>query len=231
MTKPWNISLLRNLADKWPKVADEYETVRKLMDGCSISRYGDGEFKMIDGYGYSRESPNGVLGQEMLKILRKPQDKLLVGIPTMDSRSPKYENWLKRAPRMLRYLRHDREYHSAFISRPDSSPWIDTREFCEMVDSLWRGKHAAVVSEPLNKGFAAVKRSAREVTHIECPSEGAYAHIDKLASAVKAAKPDIAILSCGPTATCMASRLCAAGIQAIDIGSIGKMLLTRLGEN
>jgi len=38
-------------------------------------------------------------------------------------------------------------YFSAFVSRPDSAPWIRTQEFIDSVHDLWRNAHAVVVCE------------------------------------------------------------------------------------
>jgi hypothetical protein len=35
----------------------------------------------------------------------------------------------------------------------------------------------------------------------------------------------VALLSCGPTATCLANRLARRGIQGVDMGSVGGMLV------
>jgi hypothetical protein len=49
---------------------------------------------------------------------------------------------------------------------------------------------------------------------------------------VVSTKPDIAILSCGMTATCLANRLSKHGIQAIDFGSGGSFIAKLLaGED
>lgn len=228
MTQAFTDADAISLRAQWPSVKGEYETVERLLAGASISRYGDGEFKMIDGFGYVREKPNGALGREMLSILRDPPENLIVGIPTMDKRGPKYGNWIRRAARMLRHLNPSVQYYSSFISRGDSAPWIETIEYSRMIERLWKGRHIAVVSERTNKFLTAARGSAGNVTHIECPSAGAYAQIDRLTAAVRTVRPDIVFLCCGPTATCMAARLARKRVHAIDIGSIGGMLVERL---
>lgn len=208
----------------WPAVHSELYTVAKLRQGFSIARFGDGEMKLADGAGYVREPVNEELGAELREIMANPDPRCIVGIPTFDSSSPKFKNWVRHKQRFLRLLNPDMEYYSAFISRPDSAPWIRTKAFAQLMGSLWQDKRAAVVCERKGSAFRAVKSTAKKASHIECPSEKAYAIIDALEQAVLDAKPEIAILSVGPTASCLANRLASRGIQAIDIGSGGKFI-------
>lgn len=215
----------------YPLVHNEMETIAKLQEGYSISRFGDGEFKMIDGAGYVREPPNKKLAHELRQVLRNPPDKLLRGIPTMDPRGDKYDTWKKHQERFTRLLRRTRgPFYSAFISRPDSAQWIRTREFAEEFVKVWANKTVAYLCEPESKTRTLMLRTGPEgqTLHIECPSHKAYARIDEYEREIARWKPDIAILSCGMTATCLAARLARRGIQAIDFGSGGKYLLELL---
>ena len=42
----------------YPAVAGEFETIDKVLQGVSLSRFGDGELKIMHGAGYSREPKN-----------------------------------------------------------------------------------------------------------------------------------------------------------------------------
>lgn len=211
----------------YPEVIGEWETVRMLQKGHSIARFGDGELKMMDGAGYVREDPNSAMAHELRRVLRRPPKTLLRGIPTMDRKGAKYSQWRRHEVRFSRYLRNAKgPFYSAFISRPDSAQWIRTREFAEAYIQVWRDKRVAIVSEPLNKARVLIRADV----NIDCPRHGAYAHIDRFEEEIVAAAPDIAILSCGVTATCLAARLARRGIQAIDFGSGGKYLLECLRD-
>jgi hypothetical protein len=132
--------------------------------------------------------------------------------------------------RFCRYVRADdgRIYASAFITRPDSAADpIESPEYFDLLSALWRGQgRVAVISEPTSKILTCAQAMTEgAVIHIECPSCRAYAEIDELERAVIKAAPSVALLSCGPTATCLASRLSRRGIQGVDLGSIGGMLV------
>lgn len=209
----------------WPAVAGEFDTVRRLAAGASISRFGDGEMKIIYGAGYVREPPNPALSSELFEVMRNRQDGLLVGIPTLDPAGPKYQNWLRHQERFERLLsRCCGPYFSAFISRPDSAPWILTQEFLGLMFDCWRGRRVALVCEKDSKIPQVVRVASAHCEHILCPSREAYQQISLLEIAVRKVAPDIAVLSCGPTATCLAARLQRRGIQAIDLGSAGGFL-------
>jgi hypothetical protein len=209
----------------YPPVVGEFDTIRKLLKGFSIARFGDGEVKMMDRHIYTRElMPVPALAKEMKEIAAAPQSTCLIGIPTMDPAGTKYENWQRHKLRFVKYFNANTgiRYYSALITRPDCGDWLETREYYELVSKLWAGKRVAIVSEKISKLLTHV-RETNEVVHIECPMYGAFAHINRLERGVLEAKADIALLSCGPTATVLANRL-SPQIQAIDIGSIGGFL-------
>ncbi len=213
------------LAFPYPQVHDEQATIDACLTGRSLARLGDGELKIIYGAGYAREPANPSLGAELREVLLDPQAMCIVGIPTMDPKGAKYENWLRHRPRFSELLRHSRQrYYSAFVTRPDSSPWIRTRRFAHSVEGLWRGRRVVVVCEKHGKIYDTVRRSAGSIMHIPCPRKQAYSVIADLENAVLMASPDVAILSAGPTATCLANRLAFHGVQAIDLGSAGRWL-------
>jgi hypothetical protein len=208
----------------YPNVVDEMATVDVLLKGSSIGRLGDGEFKLIVGQGYVREPANPRLGRELAKFLKNPAPSCIVGLPRITSLGPKNGNWLARIPRYIPYLSPEVIYYSAFISRPDSAPWIDRPKFAHKMQQLWKDRKVVAVCEPKSSLRRMLDYGAGSVEHIECPSENAYALIDLFEKAVVQINPQIAFLACGPTATCLANRLALRGIQTIDMGSGGAFI-------
>lgn len=212
----------------WPEVLGEFETVRLMAAGHSIARFGDGEMKIIYGAGYVREKPNLALSTELFAVLKAKLPRLLVGIPTMNPDGPKIENWRRHQERFLRLLPPARTFASAFVTRPDSAPWIRTQEYLEIMLGCWAGKRLTIVCEKDSKLLKVVRATAGLVTHLSCPSHGAYARIGVLALDVRKTEPEVVVLSCGPTATCLARRLYDRGIHTLDLGSAGQFLLELL---
>jgi len=209
-------------------IKSEWDTLTECSEGKSLARFGDGELKLMDGQGYFREPGNDKLGGELLKVLQYPAANLCVGIPTMSPDGPKFTNWCRHAERFAKLLNPDVVYYSAFVTRPDSAPWIQTKNFALLFQSLWEKKRVTVMSERDNKIFTLVQRTAGKLKHVACPHSEAYGKIDELEQAIVETEPTVALLSCGPTATCLANRLALRGIQAIDVGSAGGYLLKLL---
>lgn len=217
--------------DKYPKVRDEWATLKKLQEGFSIARFGDGELKMATGSSYVREDSNGAMARELRRILVKPDPRCLVGIWPLNPESPKFKSMVRHRERFKTVLTKKTIYYSSLISRPDSAPWIRTREYALEFQKLWAGKRMAVLCEMTGSALRAVGGDRPSVVHVICPRFGAYAQIDHFENRIRAEEVDIAILSCGPTATCLAHRLAARGIQAIDFGSGGSFITKLLAEN
>ena len=209
----------------YPLVQGEVETIAAVASGLNLGRCGDGEAKIACGQGYSREPGGDKIAEEMRAFIRTPNEGCIVGIPQINDDSPKLDTWLRNAGRFMRLVDPLSTYYSAFVSRPDSAPWIRTQAFLESVHALWRGKQALVVCERKGSMHAAVRMTAAKARHIECPTHEAYAVIDELEREVVVARPQIAVLSAGPTATLLANRLAKHQIHAIDLGSAGKFLM------
>jgi hypothetical protein len=207
----------------WPKVLDEFETMKRVVGGVSLSRFGDGELKLMRGSSQVREPANEELAAELRHILKHPPPNLLPAIPTMHKDGPKLDGWVRHMTSFAEYVDMGRVYGSAFVSRPDSSPWILCKEYLTLVQQLWAGKDVHVVCEKGNSLLALISMTAASVTHVVCPSHQSYKVADNLIKQVQGAS--LVVLSCGPAATCIAARLAAAGIHAVDLGSAGGFLL------
>lgn len=208
----------------YPQVIGEFDTVRKLLEGYSIARFGDGELKLVYGNEYVREPANAALQRELYDILSNPLKHCVAAIPTMDLSGPKGLNWHRHRTRFMQVLSSRVKYYSAFISRPDSAPWINTVEYAELIQQLWKDKNVAIICESDSSMLDTVSIAAGRMRHIECSHCMAYATIDRLYEKALKAAPDIVVASCGPTATCLAARFSEDGVQCIDLGSAGGFL-------
>lgn len=208
------------------KIRDEYETLRKLREGFSIARFGDGEAKLMRGADAMRELRNPKLAAELMDALQHPHERCLRGVLREMPESPKGESLMRHALELQRYMDPAQEYWSAHISRADHCPWMETKEYAELAHSLWRGKRAAVIAEDLLVSTCrAVSLTAREVIHIPCPHRETYAVIDEIEQSTVDAEPDVVVMAAGPSATCLANRLSKRGIQALDFGRIGSLIV------
>lgn len=215
---------------KYPTdVVDEFETMRRVVAGASLARFGDGELKMMFGSSYVRQKGSLAIATELFNVLNHPADGCLVGIPTLNPKGPKYENWIRHAERYERVIQRSGPFYSAFVTRPDSAPWIETQEYLDTVLSVWRGKRALLICEPTNKLLGVLVNTAAALEHLPCPSHECYPLIGKFEKHVLKARPQVVVLCCGVTATCLANRLAGHGVHTLDFGSAGGMM-ARLSE-
>lgn len=149
--------------------------------------------------------------------------------------TPRKENW--RSYERLAINIGPQEYGSAFITRPDSAPWIDSASYWDRIRDLWRGKDVTLVKgseRSLRLGMMHDAASVREVwgcyanaynsrTPHKNDRPDAIKTIDGLMDAV--GKPSGTVLLClGPTATVMAARFAKIGVHAVDVGHLGMFM-------
>lgn len=207
---------------KYPHVLGEDATLAMVLAGASIARYGDGELKMCRGAGIKSQAAHPDLSRRLRDILRE-SGACLVGIPNIRSATPKADFWGRH--KSYASLLADRAYVSAFITRPDSAPWIDTAEYWQRVESLWLGQDVTLVRGSGKSLTAETLEGAKSVTEIVCARQHAFADYAQLLERI--GQPSRALLCCGPTATVLAVDLCARGVHAIDLGHIGMFLKKR----
>lgn len=212
----------------WPAVLSEEETLRLVAEeGRSLARYGDGEFKLCYGGSIKSQRFDEKLGRRLREILHASGD-CLVGIPNlMMPTKPFWDQF--RVPKITALLKMDRLYGSAFVSRPDSAPWVHTAAYWARVESLWKGKDVTLVRGS-GKSLTAslLTPSARSVNEILCARQHAWSERETLLERI--GRPERVLLCCGPTATVLAVELAARGVHAVDLGHIG-MWFKRLDQS
>ncbi len=205
----------------WPRVLSEEETLRLVLEGRSLARYGDGEFKLCFGGGIKSQRYDEALSRRLREILLSSGD-CLVGIPNLHMPTKPFWDQFRNS-KVLRLFDPRRLYASAFISRPDSAPWIHNTTYWERVESLWKGRDVTLVRGS-GKSLTAsdLSGSASSVLEIVCPRQHAWAEHKELLERI--GKPERVLLCCGPTATVLAAELAERGVHAVDLGHIGMFL-------
>jgi hypothetical protein len=196
--------------------------MREVVAGASLARYGDGEFGLCAGRPIKCERGGESLTAWLRLILHAPPDApCLVGVPNIRSATPKIGYW-KKYERFAHPFLADRPYVSAFVTRPDSAPWVDQTEFWRMVESLWKGRHVTLVRGSCRSFTSQDLTSALSVHEILGPPVNAWSDYDRIRDTVgSSGRTDIVLLSLGPAATVMAYELAARGLHAVDIGHLG----------
>lgn len=215
----------------YPKVRDEFETLACVLDGMSIARYGDGEFNLVRGGNCVSQRRVPHIQIELQNILKGHNPDLLVAIPRLDRRSPKNVNWTKCCEHYWNYLSENTTYFSAFITRPDSAPWIATDDYYAKIESLWKDQDIVMVygsQRSLSAEFPPMA-SAKSITVVETDYAHTYPKIDAIERQILSIPHKRVLLMCGPTATCLAARL-AGKRHAIDLGHIGMWWMAHRNE-
>jgi glycosyltransferase GT-like protein len=207
----------------YPPVRSEEETLRRVLAGASLARYGDGEFKHCDNQRNVSQAQDPRLSARLREIL-VDSGSCMVGIPNLhaaDRMTPEKAAFWRKYGYAAKWL-EPRPYASAFISRPDSAPWINTPEYWAQLESLWFGQDVTLVRGSAKGLTREDLAGARHVSEIISQRQHAFADYDALLERI--GKPSRAILCLGPTATVLAVDLCARGVHAIDLGHVALFL-------
>lgn len=211
---------------EYPHTLSELDTLTRVVNGASLSRYGDGELRQADRVCNIKPQVADARLTVRLREILQDSGECLVGIPNIHARGPKDQHW-QNYKVYAKWL-SNRVYGSAFISRPDSAPWINTDEYWSLMFSLWRDRDVTLVrgaQKSLTKEFL-VETGAREVHEVLCTPQNAWSDYDNIMRQV--GTPERVLLCLGPTASVMAVDLCAKGVHAIDCGHVGMFAKKRL---
>jgi hypothetical protein len=210
--------------NEYPRVVNENDTLDAVLSGKSITRYGDGEFRLAMGGAKNiSQVAHPRLRQELADILVTRQNFCLVAIPDMNPESPKWWFWKKYQHKYPRMLDYKITYYSQFITRPDSAPVIDVPEFYDRMEKLWAGQEIVLVrgsERSLVEGRGTMELASK-VHPVLCARRDAYAEIDRVESEVLALNVNRVLLCAGAMATVLTYRLAKQGLHAIDLGHIG----------
>lgn len=213
------------------KTLSESETLEAAHAGRSIARFGDGELKLAVGSHAKSQRADHNLASRLRTILKNAGDKRgLVCLPAPNPKSPKFKLWMGYdRPPYTDLLRPNATYGSAFITRPDSAPWIDTPKYWDRVTDLWRGRDVVLVRGSTKSFTARDLKEAKSVHEILAPRQHAFTEASALFKTLKSEKRRV-ILCLGATATVLAWFLAEdAGVHALDLGHCG-MFMRREGR-
>lgn len=215
------------------EILNEFRTIDMIRTfQMSISRFGDGEFRLCFGRSAKRQRSHPLLQWRLRDILRSNLEHLLVGIPRiythniclMPERKAKF--WARyQQSDVVNLLDNKTVYGSAFITRPDSAPEIDRPQYFDMVKQIWSNRRVLIIQGHecgFTKDPSIFDNSL--CWHSLCgPDYNAWDEYNKLLDKVLSdyEKSTIIILSLGPAATVMAYDLCERGYQALDLGHLG----------
>lgn len=206
------------------KTLSELKTLEHAHAGRSIARFGDGELKLCFGRDAKSQCFDPALQKMLLTILEHADRNALVCLPGFNAKSPKAKLWkIYNSPPYSDLYRSDVTYGSAFITRPDSSPWIDNDGYWQRCTDLWRDRDVVLVRGS-SKSF--VKHELKEASSVEeiiAPRQHAFVEYATLFRRLRKEKRRV-LICLGATATALSYFLGAEGVHALDLGHLGMMM-------
>lgn len=221
--------------DRW-NVKTTEETVDKIIQGYSISRYGDGEFDIAfrkKGINFQKYE----LKLEILlkKILNSNLENHLVAIPRtlIDienlKRGEKYfwsRYYVKQRKKLERNLQKEKIYYDSMISR-FYMPYINPQKNIEVIKKLmdYFNNKKILIIEGENTRFGlgnSLLHNSKEIQRIILPDKNSFEKYEEVMEFIinNFTKDIIILIALGPTATVLAYELCKNGFQALDIGHL-----------
>lgn len=209
------------------RVLSEWKTLEMVMNGCSLSRYGDGEIKHMDGKKNVSQEQADSLSRALSDVFDSELKGHMVGIPNVfngrsfDGLAEKYIESMRR--RFGKRSDPKRVYGSAYISRADLCGYLDWAPYWSAISELWNGKDVVLVrGNGKRANPAGMMERARDFVEIEIPSKNAWeCYPEILKECMRMGSFCRFLLAAGPTATVLAYDLALRGRHAVDIGHLG----------
>lgn len=220
---------------KSPLVAGVEETIDKLADSrCSISRFGDGEIKLVAGTDISFQKATPFAVKKLREVLSSDVDGLLVGIADIFGDRSRYSDkanlyWKKHLHKYrhiwYKYLIDNKKYYNASMTRQYISLKDRTQGslIYNRMKKIWENRDIIFIEgEKSRMGVGNdLFSTAKSIKRILAPSTQAFNKYDEILSeALKYDKDTLFLIALGPAATALAYDLHLNGYQAIDIGHV-----------
>ena len=222
-----------------PIIKSVDQTLDKILDDkCSLARFGDGEFGVMDGCRIHFQNRCPAIAQRLREVIASENPRLLVGLPdcfgSLDIYMPSVINfwrkWMSQKREMTySYLDMNRAYYNALFTRPyvifkkTDEHYDNCSRYFEKAKKIWAGRDVVICEgEGTRFGmFNDLLAGTKSISRILCPARSAFDKYDEILSAFDNIGTDKLVLTAlGPTATVLAYDLCNKGYQAIDIGHL-----------
>lgn len=227
-----------------PHILNYQESIDYIIKNkCSICRFGDGEFNMIQGGSCSFQNTNPILSKRLKEILLScftPQKaignniKLAVGY--------NYYNFLDWSNLIIPDFYNDyvtnNEVFLANICNPEYEYLAteisqlyhiikdyDFAAYFEHIKEIWKNRDTVIIcgDRIFNKIKHNIFDCAKSIEYIYAPTTEAFEQYEQiLEKASVISKDKLIIIILGPTATILAWDLSQLGYQALDFGHIAK---------
>ena len=224
------------LFHKPPKVLSIQESIDLVINQkLSVSRYGDGEIKLVAGIHLPFQKCNDKLQKRLIEVLSSDSNNHLVCLSDVLSdlslyNKPAQQHWKKHLAYYrkfwYKYLIKGKTYGNTLMTRcyqdlADKSP---SQFYFESLKKIWYHKNILLIEgEKSRLGVGNdLFDNAKSIQRILAPNRNAFSHYESILKETYKYKPTdyLILLALGPTATILAYDLAQKGYQAIDIGHV-----------
>ena len=230
------IDKLYQIIHEPPKIASVEQTIDYICTHrISISRFGDGEIKIVSGKDLAFQHCSSDIRNRMIEVLSVPIQNHIVCLPDIFSSLDKYEkdaalHWKLHLAYYrkfwYKYINRNQQFYNAFISRLYMmfNDKANVGLYFKKIKELWQSKDVLLIEgEKSRLGVGNdLFDNVHSISRILGPNREAFDIYSTIIEEVKKfnAEDYIVLLALGPTATIMAYDLAKLGYQAIDIGHI-----------
>ena len=230
-------SLKHYLVRRKIKVMSLEETIDKIiLEKCSISRFGDGEFYCMDGNDIKFQEKDSEMAKRLKEIISSSEKKHLVCIShgvnpkNYSEFTKKHIQWMKKhfkntIEMRLKYIDPNKVYYNLLISR-FWIPFKDKKRAGKVANQLkciWENRDVVIIEGCKTRMGVGnnLLENARSCRRIICPAKHAYKKYSEIMNCAHTfSKEVLFLIALGPTATILAYDLYKLGYQALDIGHI-----------
>ena len=206
------------------------ETLNELLNRKkSISRFGDGEFKIIFGKNCGFQKFNKILKNRLLDVLNSNIPNLLVGIvPLYKNKNPFWVKWLNKYKFNLgRIINKNKIYYDSQITRFYFLGANRTviQNYIIKFKKIWNNRNILIIEgEKTRLGYGNdLFNNSKSIQRIICPIKNAFNRYEKIfhyITNLNLDKDTLILISLGPTATVLTYDIIRSGFrnQVIDFG-------------
>ena len=230
----WYI-VLRKSQKQIPQIASIEETIQKIVrEGCSVSRFGDGEILLTNNKAIGFQKADSKLGERLKEVLQSNADGHIVCLSDTFTDIYRYNRKARRFWRTHFFiyghiwdnlLIPNKQYYNTFVTRPymDFAQKTQCGKWFHDMQAIWQNRNIIFIEgEKSRLGVGNdLFHNAKSIKRILCPPTSAFDKYDSIINeAVKQSKYVLFLIALGPTATVLAYDLHKKGYQAIDIGHV-----------
>ena len=230
----WYI-VLRKSQKQIPQIASIEETIQKIVkEGCSVSRFGDGEILLTNNKAIGFQKADSKLGERLKEVLQSNADGHIVCLSDTFTDIYRYNRKARRFWRTHFFiyghiwdnlLIPNKQYYNTFVTRPymDFAQKTQCGKWFHDMQAIWQNRNIIFIEgEKSRLGVGNdLFHNAKSIKRILCPPTSAFDKYDSIINeAVKQSKDVLFLIALGPTATVLAYDLHKKGYQAIDVGHV-----------